>query len=518
MTRTAWMAPLLLAAACVGDTPSSNLGTDAGVAEAGAPDGSTTPIVGGDSQKPSIELLVEPVEVIRGRQGTVHVNVARRSGGPIDYALELQGTPPEFSLGSPVMLTTSMDAVDLKFDCAPSAEFGPRTVRVVAKGPGADTVTVDVSIKVRGEVGAIDETFGFGGSVEGPVNVSLTDSVLLADGRILALGADGRIVRYDAGGKLDSSFGLDGEVHIDNPHGGESTLRPFRLEPRGGGWEVTTVSADPLSFFHAVVPTDAPFGVVNDPAAPTIQPSDSLTFRPNDVVVANGSGFLWGRSSASEYSRFGKIEHRDQNGAPVDEWGDAGAVSTAFLETTGTEYSVLDIQISSTMIFAVVERQLTSLPNSNTRAILLINRSTGARLAPTYLPNGARNVSSASANNEVLSVVPGRRACVVRVESNGAKDEWPTDCSLGTNVTDDDARAIFLRDGRALEVTLGVAPKLFTLLSDGRAESPLDGTPLQFGDAADVSMVRLFEDDARRLIVVARGTLGPRWIIKRFWL
>jgi uncharacterized delta-60 repeat protein len=141
---------------------------------------------------------------------------------------------PTFGIGGKKIIQISADAVDLARTVAIQSDG-----KIVMGGedgsyPQADT-NRSVLVRLNAD-GSLDATFGSGGKVINPGQIHLPALLIQPDGKIITAGAthpisiteDFAVVRYNADGSLDTSFGSGGYAV-----NGEGEAQTLLLQPDG---------------------------------------------------------------------------------------------------------------------------------------------------------------------------------------------------------------------------------------------------------------------------------------------
>jgi len=180
------------------------------------PDGSVTPDV---QVEPGDFTLSAPASSFVRPDGTqdLAVSVVRGTGFTDPVALSITGLPAGVT-AEPVTVAADATSATVHFTAAASAVVGAQaTLDLVASG-GTREHTANVRFIVAGAPGALDTTFGDGGTVIEGVSQTASDYAVGAwpqdDGKIVAVANSGGIVllRFVASGDLDSGFGTAGKV------------------------------------------------------------------------------------------------------------------------------------------------------------------------------------------------------------------------------------------------------------------------------------------------------------------
>jgi uncharacterized delta-60 repeat protein len=174
--------------------------------------------------------------------------------------------------------------------------------KIVVGGASDGGSTLDFAVLRYNTNGSLDGSFGSGGKVltpVGPTNAQLNGLALQPDGRIVAVGiasspTDFALVRYNANGSLDGSFGSGGKVTTDVTPGQSDAAWGVAVQPDGGIVAVGETQNDPSPEDFAVVryaadgsldgsfasggiaTTDLSPGQINEAHAVAVQPDGQI--------------------------------------------------------------------------------------------------------------------------------------------------------------------------------------------------------------------------------------------------
>lgn len=182
----------------------------------------------GDAGPPvtSLALKLEPATatIAPGAEVTITVKLDKAGTGQLE-ALDL----PPLVTAAPVDIEGKTEAA-LKLTASPDAPQTKATARVQLKANASVSAALDV--RVRGKPGDLDLPFGLVGYATAPLSPNAEDGYAVAlqkDGRILVAGASDSkaatdperwiVVRFDADGRPDNTFGKGGYVALDDCHG-----------------------------------------------------------------------------------------------------------------------------------------------------------------------------------------------------------------------------------------------------------------------------------------------------------
>jgi uncharacterized delta-60 repeat protein len=192
--------------------------------------------------------------------------------------------------------------------------------------------------------GSIDSSFGVNGKFEGYVNdvERITDMALAKDGKILLTGqinnsnyiGDFALLRFLQNGRLDSSFGKNGEVKTDfngniNNNKTETALGLIVLPDSTfvvTGLNYTSPATFALAKYKVNGSLDSTFGV----GGKVITSIAGMSGFANDILAdANGNLIVSGNAGQGSNSDFA-IAKYFSNGRPDSSWGTNGIETTNF--------------------------------------------------------------------------------------------------------------------------------------------------------------------------------------------
>jgi uncharacterized delta-60 repeat protein len=214
--------------------------------------------------------------------------------------------------------------------------------KIVAVGQ----IDSDIAVVRYNAGGSLDPTFGTGGfvttNVVSPAGDPGEDVVLLADGRILVVGAtdddDFLLIRYRSDGSLDPTFGSGGIVTTDFT----ALPGPVRLDGAkavavqqdgrilAAGFTFVSGNRDfALARYLANGTLDATFGdgglVVTDSGSNQDESATSIVVQPDRRILVGGSGDVAGGDQEFRIARY------DADGTLDATFGQAGLVATDFI-------------------------------------------------------------------------------------------------------------------------------------------------------------------------------------------
>ncbi len=197
--------------ACTGEDLQPCTGPECVTAEAGAETASQSSI--------TVTIPKAPV-VIQGSNTVVDVEVARSGfNGPITIAVE--GLPADVSATAATIAPDATKA-SITINATTAAAQGETAITISGSdATGSIKGSSPTQLLVRGPAGSLDVTFGNGGrmTVAGGASGFLVGGVVVQpDGKALVSGtidSDFVVIRFDAKGALDPSFGTTGRATTD---------------------------------------------------------------------------------------------------------------------------------------------------------------------------------------------------------------------------------------------------------------------------------------------------------------
>jgi uncharacterized delta-60 repeat protein len=161
------------------------------------------------------EAVVVGIEIIRGAA----------FAGAVTLTVD---TPPAGVKVAGALVASSVTRAELTFEAAPNAVFGTSEIVVnAASADGQHRAQTKLSLRIVARPGTLDTSFGSGGSVitaAAPNGQDFANGMTIQpDGKILVVGTtqtgaalpagyDMLVLRYDANGVLDATFGDNGKV------------------------------------------------------------------------------------------------------------------------------------------------------------------------------------------------------------------------------------------------------------------------------------------------------------------
>lgn len=179
--------------------------------------------------------------------------------------------------------------------------------------------------------GTLDSTFGPGGKVTTKIRFAdrANDVVVQPDGKIIAAGSSGdssigtnfALVRYNADGSLDPSFGSGG-VALNHPSSMFSArgIRSIALQPDG---RIVAAAFGEIARYNANGSLDSSFGSMGE-VIDDFSFDKTLVLQPDGKIVVSGTGASEGTGEDFALQRY------NSNGSLDLTFGSGGKVSTDF--------------------------------------------------------------------------------------------------------------------------------------------------------------------------------------------
>jgi uncharacterized delta-60 repeat protein len=249
--------------------------------------------------------------------------------------------------------------------------------------------------------GTIDETFGVDGIATSPAGVtSFVGIDIQADGKLVAVGGTGNdiaIVRYDADGALDTSFGGDGradlDVSVDFP-------RDVAVQPSGRitvlGQTSTANGENLVANFTDAGDPDlgfSPTGWVTFESGVATEDPMALAFGPSDAALGSSIYVAGSRTAAGNSDAF--LARLANNGMLDNTFGG------------GDGYVLIDLSpgIADSAADLVVDRDGKVVIVGNTasgtdRDVLAARFTTDGILDPAFSDDGVTTIDIGSGNND----------------------------------------------------------------------------------------------------------------------
>lgn len=227
-----------------------------------------------------------------------------------------------------------------------------RNGKIVAVGNSNNGTNDDFAVVRYNADGTLDNTFGTGGKVTTPVQAGadVAQAVLIQpDGKILVGGQsvsttttyDWAIVRYDTNGVLDNTFGTGGKV-ITPISSTQDYMYAMLLQPSGkivgvGYGNDGTRNSFALARYNTNGTLDNTFGT-SGIVFTSFDPNTSIA--RGAAMLPNGNIVVVGNVAVSGVSQFGVVMY-DSNGVLVPSFGTGGKVQTTFGTVNDIPYSVV---------------------------------------------------------------------------------------------------------------------------------------------------------------------------------
>ncbi len=441
---------------------------------------------GADAPSGSLVVTLVPVAftIAAGATASVAVTVQRLGRLDVPVAITASGLPDAVSLAS-LVLIPGEDHGTLVFTATPGAAAGTYAGSVVAIA-GDATASAPITVNVRPHAGAIDTSFGTGGTASAAPPMVVSGVAMQADGKLVAAGStpgttnkDSVLARVLADGQLDPTFGAGGATTtmtaagVDDYFSAALPLADGRILATGG-W---TGSSDALTEarYTSAGALDATFGTGGvstlssnaRPVAAALGADGTVTM----ALEVNGGG-----SSQIALTRF------LASGALDTSFGSGGQTVTS----TGTFSSPVAMLLLPDGR-AVVEgyTEGTGFPS---KMILLRYTATGA-LDTTFGSGGRAPVGSATSYGIGLARLADGRVVAAGASLSSAGEQSPVVVR-------------FLEDGTP-DPSFGAAG-----VAIGAPQLPLDPRALAVGPDGTLVVVGAAGSLAGTTLVVARVLAG----------
>lgn len=497
--RTAYLSPLLLIFACVGEDVIASAGIpDASDVDASANVSVDTPDGDQTQQAPSIALSVAPVSLVQGRHADIKVRVVQRTGAAVPTTLQLRGGPAGLTFGAPAILLPSEDETTLNVAVGIDTAYGETSLQISATAPefAQESVTT-FTTSVRGAPGTLDRSFGNNGVIFSAGSVAFSGNGTFLQG----------LSKYDKDGQIDPGFG----AFTIPPIGDCSDFTPYQTLETSEGW--TLVGGCGLDnteqlMMKVLVRNTPPYEAVFSPPTPGAPVPRPISIPPS-AIVGSGELFAIGYNSIPDYDLQANLMLVRDSGLPAPGW------TTAGIELGPTDSSqsvdIRDLHIGGDFVYVLKNISGPSGP------FVQIVRSSGVSERQIYTSNAGHHFSRIS-TDEIYLARLSDRACITRF-SGTSFDSYPPSCaeSLPSSPPYVDAHVAKLNDGRFVVVGFdSQRGKAWTLSAAGQAESPLDGIELSsFSPMGQDAHVLVGADSQNRIIVSVSGYSAET---RRFWL
>lgn len=509
--------------------------------EPGAPGGASSSSGGGADSgsglNPQLDVRVAPVVLLRGQGVRLPVQVLRRDTVS-SLSLQLRGVPAGITSNTTeLLLSAGESTTEFSLLSAAEAVYGDYSLQLAVKGADVESV-VPISLQVRGEPGALDTSFGVGGSAAQVPSGKIGDLLVDSQGRYVvtggfdAAGDTMLMARLTPLGQLDTTFGNNGALRWDAPFDMYSHLemRPGYYRRSviewNGGYSLTAFleNASTGIAIHSEISQAG--------AAPSLRP----TTRPADLGSVNGGSRLIRDVSVpdndTQYFRF-------RFGCTITKYFEGGQVNPNFGNqgtadlVGGGGCSVLDAIDTSNRLFVV----LSTTDGSAIRTVVRADEKDpndvliggGTVLAPTHpvpttpTSSGGLFLSRPNAAGKVLTVV-GTTLYEIGADGEatilkGKRFDpalQPSSARSGL--------AWYFPDGRIGVILYGaLRPNVHVLDATGEDIGPASGFELDEPSFATFKgFVEAYPDPRGGLVLLypqgdPATDLRP-WTIKRFWL
>jgi hypothetical protein len=218
------------------------------------------------------------VDVVQNADAELAVTVTRGAGHTADVAVTVVGLPTGIA-AAPLTVPGADTQGSLTLTAASDAEAGASTGVDVIADDGTSQQTVALEISVRAAPGSVDESFGLDGISVATLPTSdfreargiivlEDDSILLGSTADGASDSSAAVVRFEAEGDIDSTFGNDG-FYVHDGGGDNTTTADLALS---GSDIVLTGDAADASFVAMLVPGGTPHPDFTPPSPEDIFP------------------------------------------------------------------------------------------------------------------------------------------------------------------------------------------------------------------------------------------------------
>lgn len=513
---------IVTTAACGGDDPQGSVdpGSDGPSATPDGGEAGTPPA----TLQPRVEIKVDPVVVVRGQTARIPVQVFR-----VDTAsaitIELQNAPAGTTASAPLTLAANLSSGELTLATADAASYGDYALQITATAPDLPApVTFQVPLQVRGVPGALDTSFGTGGSAPVTPNGAIGDVLVDSAGRYVIAGgynaADQNMLmaRLTPGGQMDPTFGVAGLRRWNAPYGhiGHFEMRPgyYRraLREIDGGYALTAYLEPGTTNTNVVVHHELSSAGAEPTYVPPTAPAGDLgSINGGTGVIRDGDGFFLFRRGC-------KVERRLAHNDLDPSFGVGGIVTL-----TSTACFVADAMDTPDAIVLV----LTANEGGANRRLVTLARNDGTNLDPTSpVEPGVDPVhlSRPGPTGKVLATY-GTTVREVSVHDGAATTTLLKGSRFGGALEPAIAKsslAFYFPDGTIGAITFGTTPVFHRLAPDGENLAAVSGVALAEPDFARFgSIVEAYPDARGGLVLVypsATNETFEHWTIKRFWL
>ncbi|HEX8637823.1 MAG TPA: FG-GAP-like repeat-containing protein [Pyrinomonadaceae bacterium] len=350
--------------------------------------------------------------------------------------------------------------------------------------------------------GSLDATFGTGGTVLTPVGTSSDEAYAVAiqpDGKIIVAGsanANFAVVRYNANGTLDQGFGTGGKVITDVS--GVDLAQAVLVQADGkivvAGWSTST-SRYLIVRYNADGTLDASFGaggkVIVQVGTSIIggQVSSAALQADGKIIVAGDVGVDVGQSTQPRFS----LIRLNTNGTLDSTFGSGGKVVTAIPNGDGSRIYDVEIQADGRIVAA----GSSFIPNSGNSETAVVRYNADGTLDTSFGAGGIvkTKIGEVSSSGEAVQIQVNGKILVAGSSYGGSSAvrndfavvrfnaDGSIDATYGTNgkvIT-----AIGSRDDRVRDAVIQPDGKLIVV---GHSENAAAGF------AEDFALVRYLGD------------------------
>jgi uncharacterized delta-60 repeat protein len=312
----------------------------------------TTSFPGGSADARSVAIQDDGSLVVAGTVGGTRFGLARYgSDGTLDD-----------SFGNGGLVTTSFPGFDSATATSMALQNDGNIVVAGYVSYFVGTQRIDEFALARyNSDGSLDGSFGAGGLVVSNSGSHATGIALQADGRIVAVGSTAfgagslfRVVRYNTGGTLDSSFGSGGTVTTSFSGYQTALANAVTLQPDGRilvGGEVAGTGFDRFGVarytsFGSLDTTFGSFGLATATFSNALQATvQSLAVQDDGRIVAAGS-VQRNTTTSFALARFNSTGFLDPS------FGTGGTVTTDFPGFDNASGSSLAVQLDDAIVVA----------------------------------------------------------------------------------------------------------------------------------------------------------------------
>lgn len=545
-----------LAQACVGDPPAN----EGSPAEAGVDGDSTTTSGGFDASSSRLQLSVDDVTVLRGNSGVLQVRLAGVGGRTV--SLRVLNRPSGFGTADEILAPANADSFEIPFQTDASTPYGQAELQVVAStDAGATTVTATARVMVRGVTGALDTSYGNGGTAEAPPGAHALHEALAYERGVLLVGATQRgpsyidqrmtIARITDEGQLDTAFGDSGFIRwAPAPPVGEnpqifivgSPIGVGALRQTSSGWcnLGTHVYDDSQAAGHFV------HGICfdNEGVASSVFPTD------NSIPVGGFTGLV-SRRDGEYFVLHGTL----QSGAPVfvrrhigngavdSAWaggslaltvdsnaaGPVGPPADASITSAVTNTAIMSYEVQGDRLYVLLEGQVrqSQVKLRSVYSVLTVDLNTGTIIANAFINELDSRFSGLKLSRprgdgtvEVSAPSVGGKTALYALSPEGVLSAVGPKTLEGGLVTVGATTGQLSNGRKAVLQYIEQSAWLHIVEGTGEHFTPSGGVQLDsFEASSNQSVLRILPSSADRVVLVFGSYHGtPGWALRRYWL